>query len=85
MIKLPKKIANAIERELGTDYTVIKYVYIKSIFKQLCVYLVIFRVGQSKFVNILRYFGNNSYCILGGYSNDKEVAEELAFQVEKLY
>lgn len=86
MIKLRKKVMNAITREFPTaEITIIKRVYIHSMFKDLCVDLVTFRVDNSKFVNILRYFGDNSYCILGGYSNEKEIAKELAFQVEKLY
>lgn len=52
MIKLPKKVMNAITREFSSDITIIKRVYIHSMFKELCVNLI---------------------------------AEELAYQVKKLY
>lgn len=84
MIKLPKKVARTIEREFPFDSTVIKYVCIKSMYKELCVHLVAFRTSQFKSITILRYFGDDSYSFLGGYANEQEVVEEMSFQVKKL-
>lgn len=86
MIKVSRKINRTIEREFGTsDYTIIKRVYIHSIYAQLCVNLIVFRIGKSHSVRILRYHGDDSYSILGLYQDETEVIEELQFQLNLLY
>ena len=86
MIKLPKKIANAIKKEFSKDdCTILKYVHIRSPFKELCVWLVLFRIGQSHATTILRYFGDDSYSFMVGYYDQKEITDELAYQIKKLF
>lgn len=84
MIKLPKKIKAVIENELVEDYSVVEYVHIKRMYKEMCVHLVVLRVGSKNSLLILRYFGDRSYSFLGGYANIKEIVDELSFQVNKL-
>lgn len=86
MLKLPKKITHAIAREFDTtDFTIIKRVYIHSMYKELCVNLIMFRLGQSKSTLMMRYFGDNSYSICGSYINQNEIVEELQYQIKKFY
>lgn len=84
MIKLPKKIAKTIKRELNSNFTVIKRVHIYSIFKQSCVDLIVFTTKKLRSFIILRFFGDNSYDFIANYTTLKEIEEELAFQVKKL-
>ena len=85
MIKLPKKIARTIESEYGSDCTVIKYMYIGCEYKPLCVSFVVFRIGLSNCYNILIYFVDDNYSMVGVYTNSEEVLEELSFQLKKYY
>lgn len=85
MIKLPKKIVQTIQRELGTtEITFIEDVYIHHIYKPLCVHLITLRVRANKYMTLVRYFGDNSYSICGLY-DQKEMIEEIKHQVENLW
>ena len=54
-------------------------------YKELCINLVEFRVGTSRSTIILRYFGDDSYAFIGSYISPQEAAEEMAYQIRKLY
>lgn len=85
MIKLPKKIVQTIQRELGTtNITFIEDVYINHIFKPLSVHLIALRIQQNKNITLVRYFGDNSFSICGLY-DQIEIVEEIKNQVEKLW
>lgn len=84
MIRLPKKIEETIRRELTQDYSVLKRVFVDSPYKYTKLHLIVLRVGFEHRLIILRYWGDNSYSFLAGYTNMQEVTEELAFQVKTL-
>lgn len=84
MIRLPKKIKVTIESNLTTDYVVTKRIIIDNAHKAFKVNLIVLRIGYKSDLKIMRYFADNSYDILGGFTNIKEVIHELANQVNKL-
>ena len=84
MIRLPKKIEKVIKNELSEDYSVLRRIYIERMVKEMCVNLIVLCVGTKQRLIILRYFGDNSYCFLGGYADMAEIVEELSYQVQKL-
>ena len=84
MIKLPKKIQKTIEELLTQDYFISKKVFIDSPYKDTKVNLIVIKIANKQNYLILRYFGDNSYSLLSGYNDIKEVSEELAYQIYKL-
>lgn len=83
MIRLPKKIEETIKRELTQDYSVVERIFVETKFKASNVHLIVLRVGDKHRLIILRYFGDNSFSFLAGYTDMREIKEELAYQISK--
>ncbi len=83
MIRLPKKIEETIKRELTENYSVIKRVFIDSPYKNTKLHLIMIRTDCRRY-HIVRYWGDHTFCIIGGFTNREEAQCELKYQVVKI-
>lgn len=82
MIRLPKKIVETIYSVLGQDYYVEKRVFIDSHYRDVKLHLIVLSLSDRRLF-LLKYYGDNSYSFLSGFTNIGEVMHELRCQVAK--